>query len=132
MRLMKIGLSIGVAATALVAGLQAPAFAEEYLWTTGGYGLWQADPDSGNPGDSIKACDASADGWGIRVILTWGDATGYRAVDTRGHESGYCTGWASGDISPEGEPVTITVEQIRSDGKGGLEHGAYATFQRTA
>ncbi|MEU9021820.1 hypothetical protein [Actinomadura sp. NPDC048394] len=127
MRFMKLGLSVGIAATALIAGLQAPASAEEYLWTTGGYGLWQADPENGRPGDSIKACDTSSDGWAISVVMTWG-TTGYRQVDTRGHESGYCSGWASGDL-PEGTYVDISVEEIKSDGQGGLLHRNWQLFR---
>jgi len=135
MRIMKLGLCIGIASTALIAGMQAPAWAngEEYLWTSGGYGLWSDDPDSaGNPGDAIKACDNTSDGWAISVSLNWGDATHYRQVDTRGHESGYCTPkWATGDI-PETEYVDIKVEEVKSDGNGGLLHRNAEYFQRQA
>jgi hypothetical protein len=125
-------MAVGIAAIALITGLQAPASASaasEYLWTSGGYGLWQADPASGDPGDSFKACDTTGDGWAISVAINYDGVA--RQDDTRGHNSGYCTPWNSGDI-PEGTSVNILVEQVKSDGHGGLLHGASNRFTRTA
>lgn len=132
MRILKLGLCTGVAAAAMIAGLQAPAWAStEYLWTSGGYGLWSADPSSGDPGDAIKACDTSSDGWAIQVTLNWGDATHTRTIDTRGHQSGYCTGWATGDIA-ESETVDITVQQVKLGDDGKLHYQNPVHFQRQA
>lgn len=53
-----------VGAGALVLGMQGSAWAAEKIPVSGGYGQWQADPSGSVPGDSIRACDTAADGWG--------------------------------------------------------------------
>jgi hypothetical protein len=80
----------------------------------GGWGSWQQDPGSdGEPGDSIQACDVKADGWGIEVRLDIGrDGDIDRKVSTRGHPADYCSGWASGDITPEGTKVRVWVVKV--------------------
>lgn len=67
-----------------------------------------AVPPSGSiPGDSIRACDNTADGWGIEAWLDINrDGTIDRIASTRGHNAPYRTSWKSGDI-PEGTPVTV-------------------------
>ncbi|MEV6719161.1 hypothetical protein AB0M48_44795 [Lentzea sp. NPDC051208] len=81
-----------------------------------GYGDFNADPDGSVPGDAIRACDTLADGWGIETQLdinpgaTWDTD---RVVNTRGHASPYCSGWASGNIG-ENTPVAIRVCLVKS------------------
>ncbi|WP_406448038.1 hypothetical protein OG782_04210 [Streptomyces sp. NBC_00876] len=78
----------------------------------GGYGGWNPDPYGDIPGDAIRACDTSADGWSIEVKLDIGrDGTWDRTVNTRGHNSPYCSPWKSGNIK-EGTPVSIQVANV--------------------
>lgn len=78
----------------------------------GGYGEWNPDPYGSIPGDSIRACDTDADGWGIEVKLDIGrDGTWDRTVSTRGHNSPYCGPWKSGNIK-EDTPVSIQVTNV--------------------
>ena len=67
-----------------------------------GDGKFQADPYAGTPGDAIRACDWLADGWGIEIRLDTNPGTGWdRTATTRGYNSPYCSGWASGDIAED-------------------------------
>jgi hypothetical protein len=43
---------------------------------------FDADPDALHPGDSIRATDSFADGWGVTAHLSTG-----RSISTRGHDS---------------------------------------------
>ncbi|PBO21597.1 hypothetical protein CLM85_27010, partial [Streptomyces albidoflavus] len=67
------------------------------------------DPDRTKPHRaSIRACDHTADGWGIEA---WPDSnrdgTSIPAsACTRCHGTPYCTSWKSGNIE-EGTPVTV-------------------------
>ncbi|WLQ44538.1 hypothetical protein P8A22_34320 [Streptomyces laculatispora] len=80
--------------------------------TFGGYGEWNPDPYDGIPGDSIRACDTTADGWGIEVKIDIGrNGTWDRIANTRGHNSPYCSPWKSGNIK-EGTPVSIQVANV--------------------
>ncbi|MFD7720428.1 hypothetical protein [Streptomyces sp. NPDC059814] len=103
-----------VAAFGLVVAAQGTASAapKTIEATFGGYGGWNPDPYSGIPGDAIRACDTTADGWGIEVKLDIGrDGTWDRTVSTRGHNSPYCSPWKSGNIK-EGTPVSIQVANV--------------------
>jgi len=116
---MKIGhktKAIGtvVASCALVLGIATSASATTKLWAyDDGYAEWNADPDGAIPGDSIRACDTNADGWGIKAIL---DITGSapRTATTAGHPKGYCSPWKSGNL-PEGEKYFLTVYKVKGD-----------------
>ncbi|MEU2774164.1 hypothetical protein ABZ646_14790 [Streptomyces sp. NPDC007162] len=84
----------------------------------GGYGVWNYDPGpdpigyGDAPGDAIAACDTAADGWGIEVRLDIGrDGDIDRTVSTRGNNSPYCSGYATGNI-PEGTPVRVWVVKV--------------------
>ncbi|RPK36393.1 hypothetical protein EES39_32025 [Streptomyces sp. ADI92-24] len=80
--------------------------------TFGGYGEWNPDPYDGIPGDSIRACDTTVDGWGIEVKIDIGrNGTWDRIANTRGHNSPYCSPWKSGNIK-EGTPVSIQVANV--------------------
>ncbi|MFI7070561.1 hypothetical protein [Micromonospora sediminicola] len=104
----------GVAALVVVLAGQTPALASsdaylEYYAGDGslrGRGYFQADPNAGAPGDAIKACDVSADGYGIEVQMDINpDASPYwqtdRVATTRGQNSPYCTPWVTGNIAEE-------------------------------
>ncbi|MEU2248940.1 hypothetical protein [Streptomyces sp. NPDC019224] len=81
----------------------------------GGYGEWNADPYGSAPGDSIRACDTTADGWSIEVKLDIGrDGTWDRTATTRGHTSPYCTPWKTGNLK-EGTPVRVQVTNVGGD-----------------
>ena len=86
----------------------------------GGYGYWNYDPGPDPiaqggpdaPGDSIAACDVSADGWGIEVRLDINrDGDIDRTISTRGHASPYCSDWLSGNIK-EDTPVRVWVVKV--------------------
>jgi hypothetical protein len=80
-----------------------------------GYGQWNADPVDGIPGDSIRACDTVADGWGVETWLDiHRDGVIDRVASTRGHNASYCTGWQSGNIA-EGTAVDIYVCTVQGD-----------------
>lgn len=106
-------LATTLGAVGLVIGAQSQANAAGpvtiYSATGGGYGQWNPDPSGSIPGDSIRACDTTADGYGIE---TWLDINRNGSIDriasTRGHNSPYCSPWASGNIA-EGTPVTVYV-----------------------
>ncbi|GAA5703806.1 hypothetical protein AQJ43_25780 [Streptomyces avermitilis] len=113
-----------LAATALLLGAQGTATAAaQRANTEGGYALWNADPDGATPGDSVRACDTTTDGWGIEARLDINrDGTIDRTASTRGRTAPYCTAWKSGDI-PEGAPVAVYAVTVRGDDtkdKGGL------------
>ncbi|MER7056071.1 MULTISPECIES: hypothetical protein [unclassified Streptomyces] len=113
-----------VGTAALVVGMQGSAWAATAITIDGGHGWWSADPSDGNPGDAIKACDNTADGWGIRVMLDiHRDGTMDRVATTQGHDSPYCTGWATGNIKEDTE-VRIWVQKV----KGNQLHAQMATM----
>lgn len=99
----------------LVFTMQGKALAAERIDVLGGYGLWQADPEGGRPGDAIRACDDTPDGLGITVHLYWSGG-GHRYVTTRGHNSPYCTPWGEGSGNlPEGLQVEVHVVTVKGD-----------------
>lgn len=129
MKLLPKLLTATAATAALVGGIQGNAFAVEYLYGYGGHAEWQADPEDGDPGDSFKACDDSADGWGVWVTLDYEGS--HREATTQGHPMGYCTPWVSGNI-PEGTTVTIWVWEIQSNGDGTVDLRNGYSFERKA
>ncbi|MFJ3582858.1 hypothetical protein ACIPPS_11620 [Streptomyces sp. NPDC090127] len=121
------GRLVAVAATtaALVFAAQGTATAApQRAVTEGGYAEWNADPYNGIPGDAIRACDTTADGWGIEAWLDIDrNGTVDRIASTRGKDAPYCTGWVSGNIEPEGRPIqmwAVTVKGSSTKEKGGL------------
>ncbi|MEU1685836.1 hypothetical protein [Micromonospora sp. NPDC005707] len=107
-------LMAGAAAIGLVLAVETPALASsdaylEYYSSDGilrGKGYFQADPYAGDPGDAIKACDVSGDGYGIEVQMDINpDASPYwqtdRVATTRGHNATYCSPWVTGNIADE-------------------------------
>lgn len=81
-----------------------------------GTGTFRADPSGDIPGDSIQACDWFADGWGIETQLDVSPGSSWdtdRTINTRGHSSPYCSGWASGNLT-ENTPVAIRVCLVKS------------------
>ncbi|MET9433756.1 hypothetical protein [Streptomyces sp. NPDC006551] len=116
---------VAVAALVLVLAAQGTATAAATRAVTeGGHAEWNADPHNGIPGDSIRACDTTADGWGIEAWLDIDrNGTIDRIASTRGHDAPYCTGWISGNIEPKGRAIqmwAVTVEGTGTKGKGGL------------
>lgn len=101
----------------LVTGMQGQAMAASTVTIShpGGYGQWNPDPSGSIPGDAIRACDNAADGWGIEVWLDINrNGTIDRIASTRGHDSPYCSSWASGNIA-EGTPVDVYVLRRKGD-----------------
>lgn len=92
----------------------------------GGYGQWNPNPSGSIPGDSIKACDTAADGWGIETWLDSNrDGTIDRIATTRGHDSPYCSAWESGNL-PENTYVDVYVVQVKGDDLG--EYAEYEVY----
>ncbi len=69
----------------------------------GGWGEFNADGNGSVRGDSIRACDMLADGFGVEVTLN-----NYLVATTRGHASPYCSDWKR-DNREEGIRATIRV-----------------------
>lgn len=97
--------------------MQSAAWAGSGTIYVGSYGTgrFQADPSGSIPGDAIRACDTSADGFGIRVGLDIGaDGDVDRIVTTEGHNSPYCSAWGSGNIA-EGTSVRLWAYRIKNN-----------------
>ncbi|MGW5974844.1 hypothetical protein [Streptomyces sp. NPDC055186] len=125
---IRVGVA-AVGAAAITFGMQGSAWAAQTITLPGaGYGQWQADPDGSIPGDSIRACDNVADGYGIEVHLDiHQDGDVDRVATTAGYSSPFCTAWKSGNI-PEGTKVRIWVYKV----KGGQIHGEFVYMNSTA
>ncbi len=110
----------GAAGLGLCLGMQGQAQAASItVQVTGGYGEFNQDPSAEGPGDAVRACDTKSDGWGVEVeIDIHNDGTVDREIDTRGHNSPYCTPWATGDIV-EGTVVKVIVYQVKGSDIGG-------------
>jgi hypothetical protein len=118
-RIVRRSLTIAAAAAFITVAAAVPAQAAPTSFDVGdgaGRAWWNADPyvpDPQNPlvkipGDAIRACDYKADGWGVKVYLDYNmDGDAERTVSTQGHNSPYCTGWATGDITPEGRKMHL-------------------------
>jgi hypothetical protein len=126
----RLALLSGVTAIGLVTGFQAPASAAENITVLGGYGVWSADPSGSTPGDAIKACDTTADGWGIRITLHTASGAD-RWISTQGRSSPYCTSWLTGNL-PEGTTVQLGVQQVKTDKYGGTIYGHSVFVTRVA
>lgn len=72
-----------------------------------GYVHFNSDPNN-YPGDAMRVCDVQADGWGIIAFMRNINGTLLRTATTQGHDSPYCTPWATGDL-PEESYVQIIV-----------------------
>jgi hypothetical protein len=78
------------------------------------WGNFEQDPYQDIPGDSIRACDGFADGWGVTAYLDSNHNGVFdRTATTSGHPAGYCSPWASGNI-PEDATVTLKVCNTKS------------------
>ncbi|MCX4908474.1 hypothetical protein [Streptomyces sp. NBC_00878] len=117
-----IATAVGTAAL-LFAAQGTAAAAPVRANTEGGYVQWNADPYDGIPGDSFRACDTTADGWGIEARLDVNrNGTTDQQVSTRGHDAPYCTGWVYADLA-EGTPIAlwaVTVRGSEEKPQGGL------------
>lgn len=123
-RLVRRSLTIAAAAVLVTLATAVPAQAAPTGFDIGGdagVGTWNADPwvdpqtdprdPTVFPGDAIRACDYKADGWGIAVYLnidpdTIWDLAWDRRATTQGHNSPYCSPWATGNIT-EGTRVLV-------------------------
>ncbi|MFF3380281.1 hypothetical protein ACFYXF_45930 [Streptomyces sp. NPDC002680] len=66
------------------------------------WGNFNQDPVSSTdtPGDAIRACDWTADGWAVTTYLDVGrNGTWDRTSTTNGHASDYCSPWATGNLT---------------------------------
>lgn len=95
-----------------------------------GFGRFSADPVGDWPGDAIQACDYYADGWGIEIRMDINPAPDRfytdRTATTRGHNSPYCSPWATGNIA-ENTLVALKVCLV----KGTTEHCTPMYYART-
>ncbi|MEW2398416.1 hypothetical protein [Streptomyces sp. NPDC046862] len=61
------------------------------------------------PGDAIRACDMTADGWGVTAWLDVNrNGTWDRKATTSGQPSGDCSAWETGNLA-ENTKVTLKV-----------------------
>nr|WP_181803170.1 hypothetical protein [Streptomyces shenzhenensis] len=81
------------------------------------WGNFNQDPVGGTnptPGDAIRACDFTADGWGVTTYLDIGSNGSWdRTSTTAGNAADYCSPWATGNIG-EGTKVTIKACNTKS------------------
>lgn len=73
------------------------------------WGNFNQDPveSTNTPGDAIRACDFTSDGWAVTTYLDIGsNGTWDRTATTAGQPSGDCGAWETGNIA-EGTKVTI-------------------------
>ncbi|MER7456884.1 hypothetical protein [Micromonospora sp. NPDC126480] len=72
--------------------------------------VWfNSDPVGDDPGDALQACDYEADGVGIEIQMDINPGSTWqtdRIATTRGHNSPYCSPWATGNI---GENTLVKV-----------------------
>jgi hypothetical protein len=114
--------------TQLAPHSQLGALSVQRLDGYGGYGQWNPNPSGSIPGDSIRACDNTSDGWAIETWLDSNrDGTIDRIASTRGHTAGYCSAWKAGNL-PENTYVNIYVVQVKGDSLGlYAEYRAYTS-----
>lgn len=90
-----------------------------YLYADGkyaGYVNWNADPVfGGTPGDALRAHDDTADGWGVKGIVS---EPGWivREASTQGHSSPYTTPWQTGDLT-ENQHLSLDVCLVKGSEK---------------
>ncbi len=73
-----------------------------------GFAEWSRDPCGGDPGDSLRAWDGLADGYGIYAYA----GTGWIA-NTAGHDSPYYSPWATHNVA---EGSQYNMEACREKG----------------
>ncbi|WP_326661812.1 hypothetical protein [Streptomyces sp. NBC_00385] len=81
-----------------------------------GYAQWNPNPSGSTPGDAMRACDNSADGYGVTAKLMNSDYVWIRTVTTAGHSANYCTPWKGGDLDEDDRFLVYTFRT-----KGGEE-----------
>ncbi|GAA2338358.1 hypothetical protein OKJ48_09915 [Streptomyces kunmingensis] len=120
-------LTLGMAPTAQ-ADTSGPLRIPSASGSSPGYVEWNPDPYNGIPGDSMRVCDTKEDGWGITAKLRKDDDGQYndRTVTTRGHNSPYCSPWASGNL-PENTIVGLWVFMAKENSSGSYEYYAVNT-----
>ncbi|MFF0001249.1 hypothetical protein [Streptomyces avermitilis] len=73
------------------------------------WGNFNQDPvgSTNTPGDAVRVCDWTAEGWVVTSYLDVGrNGTWDRTVSTSGVPSDFCTHWETGNLA-EGTKVTI-------------------------
>ncbi|MFI6287174.1 hypothetical protein ACIBCM_20910 [Streptomyces sp. NPDC051018] len=71
---------------------------------------WNPNPSGSIPGDALRVCDLSGDGWAIEAVL-WRQGIVEREVSTRGHNADYCTPWVGGNL-PENQIYGVKVFKV--------------------
>ncbi|MFJ8888069.1 hypothetical protein ACIRJR_32355 [Streptomyces sp. NPDC102402] len=116
--LMRIGSKAKAIGTVLASGVLVLGIATSASATTRisansyGYGEWNADPAGTMPGDSLRACDTDADGYGVVARLYNSSYEPIRTATTSGLSAGQCSKWMSGNLT-EGQRYTVMTYRVQ-------------------
>ncbi|MCC3650879.1 hypothetical protein LIX60_05185 [Streptomyces sp. S07_1.15] len=107
-----VGMCMAVAAVVMTASPAHASYSNVVYVATGlepapGKGTFSADPHGRIPGDAIRACDVTRDGWGVKAWLYVNHRV-IRTASTLGHRAMYCTRWKTGNLKEE-QLVTLRV-----------------------
>ncbi|MFD0026166.1 hypothetical protein [Streptomyces sp. NPDC058382] len=102
-----------LASCVLVLGISTSASALTKISAYGyGHAEWNANPDGSWPGDSLRACDTNADGYGVKAKLLDSSFTVIRTASTAGLSAGHCTEWKSGNL-PENHSYMVITYRVK-------------------
>lgn len=72
---------------------------------------WSQDPSGSTPGDAMRVTDENSDGLGVEADLDI-SSTNFRIATTAGHNSGYTSPWATGNL-PEGHTYNVDIWSVK-------------------
>ncbi|ANB06625.1 hypothetical protein SAM40697_2666 [Streptomyces ambofaciens] len=111
-----------VASGILVIGISTSASAYDNIPAGNyGYAQWNANPSGSTPGDSLRACDTNADGYGVKAKAFNSNYDVVRTASTSGLSAGQCTSWKSGDL-PEDNRFQIITYRVKDGNEIVLDH----------
>ncbi|MEU3727930.1 hypothetical protein AB0E81_00720 [Streptomyces sp. NPDC033538] len=82
---------------------------------------WNANPSGSTPGDSLRACDTNADGYGVKAKMFNSNYDVVRTASTSGLSAGQCTSWKSGNL-PEDNRFQIITYRVKGGNEIVLDH----------
>ncbi|WP_399885449.1 hypothetical protein ACGH7X_14695 [Streptomyces sp. BBFR51] len=106
----------------LVLGISTSASAVDTIPASSyGHAEWNANPSGSTPGDSLRACDTKADGYGVKAKAFNSNYDVVRTASTSGLSAGHCTSWKSGNL-PEGQRFQIITYRVKGGNEIVLDH----------